>query len=69
MRRGFLGTLLWGSVFGLAMNYGGFALALALDLPTSPAIIVAGALVVFTTKIVERKNHSNSFAKNSRSES
>lgn len=55
MRRGFRGTLIWGSVFGIAMNYGGFALAMVLDLPTSPAIIVVGALFVFAGKLAERR--------------
>jgi len=58
MRRGFKGTLLWGSVFGLAMNYGGFVLALLLDLPTSPAIIVVGAAIVFATKLYERRGEA-----------
>jgi len=43
-------TLFWGAAFGCAMNFGGFMLALWLDLPTSPAIIVVGALIVFAVK-------------------
>lgn len=50
LRRGYRGTLVWGAIFGLAMNFGGFALALLLDLPTSPAIIVVGALIVCAAK-------------------
>lgn len=49
MRRGLRGTLVWGAIFGLAMNLGGFALSLALDLPVSPAVIVIGALLVVGT--------------------
>jgi zinc transport system permease protein len=56
MRRGFRGTLLWGGFFGLAMNFGGFALALALDLPTSPAIIVVGAAIVLATGWAARRS-------------
>ena len=43
-------SLLWGAAFGLLMNLGGFALAFALDLPTSPAIIVTGAAIVFAVR-------------------
>lgn len=53
LRKGFRHTLLWGAAFGLVMNYGGFALALAFDLPTSPAIIVAGALLVMVARAIE----------------
>lgn len=55
MRRGLRGTLLWGALFGLTMNYGGFALALLLDLPTSPAIIVVGSAIVFASRAVEHR--------------
>ncbi len=55
MRVGLRGTLVWGGVFGLAMNYGGFVLAATLDLPTSPAIIVVGSLIVFAAKVAERR--------------
>lgn len=55
MRRGLGGTLLWGAAFGLAMNFCGFSLALALDLPTSPAIILAGTFFVLAAKTVERR--------------
>lgn len=51
MKKGLKGTLFWGAVFGCAMNFGGFMLALWLDLPTSPAIIVVGALIVFAVKM------------------
>jgi len=54
MRRGLAGTLAWGAAFGLAANFGGFALALALDLPTSPAIILVGAALVLGTGAIER---------------
>lgn len=57
MRKGLRGTLIAGAIFGLLMNYGGFALALVLDLPTSPAIIVVGAAIVFTTRAMERGRH------------
>ncbi len=56
MRRGLRGTLAWGAVFGLGMNFGGFALALALDLPTSPAIIVVGSGLVFAVKALSRRS-------------
>jgi len=55
MRRGFRGTLIRGAIFGISINYGGFALAMVLDLPTSPAIIVVGALFVFAGKLAERR--------------
>ncbi len=55
MRKGFRLTLLWGSIFGLIMNFGGFAAALSLDLPTSPAIIVCGSLIVFASKALESR--------------
>ncbi len=54
LRQGYRATLVWGSVFGLAINFGGFALAIALDLPSSPAIIVVGTIVVLITGWVER---------------
>lgn len=53
MQRGFRGTLLCGAVFGLVMNFGGFALAL--DLLTSPAIIVVGGSFVLITGWAERR--------------
>jgi len=49
LRKNLRGTLVWGAIFGLVMNYGGFALAILLDLPTSPAIIVMGSLLVFAS--------------------
>lgn len=54
MRKGFKGTLLWGAFFGVAGNLGGFFLALAADLPVSPAIIVAGAALVGATALQGR---------------
>jgi len=49
LKRSLAPTLAWGAVFGLAANLGGFALALALDLPVSPAVIVIGAALVIAT--------------------
>lgn len=46
LRKGLGPTLIWSAVFGLASNLGGFFLALAFDLPISPAVIVIGALTV-----------------------
>lgn len=40
------GTLAAGAAFGLLANLGGFALALAFDLPISPAVIVAAAACI-----------------------
>lgn len=54
MRKNFRGTLFWGAVFGTAGNLGGFFLALAADLPTGPAIIVAGAALVGATALRDR---------------
>jgi zinc transport system permease protein len=54
MKRGLRGTLLFGAAFGLAMNLGGFALSLALDLPVSPAVIVVGAALVLGTGSADR---------------
>ncbi len=51
MQRSLKGTLLWGAGFGLVMNLGGFALALAVDLPVSPAVIVVGAVLVALTAL------------------
>jgi zinc transport system permease protein len=47
-------SLLWGAAFGLAMNLGGFALAFALDLPVSPAIIITGTALVFAARLARR---------------
>jgi zinc transport system permease protein len=55
LRRGLRGTLLWGAFFGVAMNWGGFALSLALDLPVSPAVIVVGAAAVLATGALSRR--------------
>jgi zinc transport system permease protein len=49
-------TLLWGAVFGLISNLGGFALAFALDLPTSPAIILVGTLLVLVLRLTGKAN-------------
>jgi len=67
MRKGLKGTLAWGSLFGLAMNFGGFALALWLDLPTSPAIIVLGAILVAAARLSEARRDAGSAAKESAS--
>lgn len=55
MKRGLRGTLLWGAAFGLIMNLGGFALALAVDLPVSPAVIVLGSAIVVAVGIAKRR--------------
>ncbi len=55
LKKGLKGSLLWGAFFGLAMNFGGFTLALVLDLPASPAIIVLGAVIVAAARIVETR--------------
>jgi ABC-type Mn2+/Zn2+ transport system permease subunit len=39
-----------GSGLGILMNMSGFALSFAFDLPVSPAIIIAGATVIFLTR-------------------
>lgn len=44
-------TLVWGAVFGLVANLGGFALAFALDLPVSPAVILVGTAIVGTVRL------------------
>ncbi len=49
-------TLAWGAVFGLASNLGGFALAFALDLPASPAIILVGTALVLAARLTRRVN-------------
>lgn len=48
-------TLLSGAVFGLINNIGGFLLALVLDLPVSPAIIVVGASMVLISSIHHKR--------------
>jgi len=55
LRRGLKATLAWGAVFGVASNLGGFGLALAFDLPTGPAIIVAASIIAGATYIVGRR--------------
>ncbi len=54
LRTGLKGTLLWGSAFGLASNFGGFFAALAWDLPTGPAVIAVGAAIVAGTSLAGR---------------
>jgi zinc transport system permease protein len=46
LRLGFRATLLWGGLFGLIANLGGFGMALAFDLPTGPAVILAASALV-----------------------
>jgi zinc transport system permease protein len=48
--KNFRGLVLWGMAFGLLMNTGGFSLACVFDLPVGPAIILAGAGIVFALK-------------------
>ncbi|MBN1243478.1 MAG: metal ABC transporter permease [Spirochaetales bacterium] len=52
--KGLGATLAWGAVFGVLANFAGFALAVVLDLPTSPAIIVVGVLLVAGTALYAR---------------
>lgn len=54
LRKGLKASLVWGAAFGLATNFGGFALALAFDLPMSPAIIVTGACLVLAARLIAR---------------
>jgi zinc transport system permease protein len=42
----FKALVVWGGVFGLVMNLGGFALSFALDLPVSSAVVIAGAALL-----------------------
>jgi len=52
LKKGLAATLFWGGAFGLLANAAGFALSLAFDLPTGPAIIVAGTLVVAGASLI-----------------
>jgi len=54
LKRNFRPTMLLASVLGVCVNLAGFALALALDLPTSPAIIVVGTVAVLGCKLAAR---------------
>jgi len=49
-------TLIWGAVFGLISNLGGFALAFAFDLPASPAIILTGTILVLGARLTQKRN-------------
>lgn len=49
--RNLRGTLAWGAAFGVATNLLGLALAYALDLPVSPAMIVVGAAWVGVARL------------------
>jgi zinc transport system permease protein len=51
LKKNFRPTLMLASVFGVCINLTGFALAILLDLPTSPAIIVVGTIVVLGCKL------------------
>jgi zinc transport system permease protein len=53
--RSFKSLILWGGVFGLAMNLSGLALSFALDLPVSSAVVVIGAALVFILQAVRRR--------------
>ena len=52
-------TLLWGAVFGLLSNLGGFLLAFALDLPVSPAIILCGTALVLVLRLTRPGDRGN----------
>jgi len=52
LKKNFRSTLALASVLGVLSNLSGFALALAFDLPTSPAIIVVGSLAVLACKLI-----------------
>lgn len=54
LKKNFKPTMLLASVFGVCINLGGFALAVVFDLPTSPAIIVVGTVVVLVCKLAAR---------------
>ncbi len=54
LKKNFKPTMLLASVFGVCINLGGFALAVVFDLPTSPAIIVVGTVVVLGCKLAAR---------------
>ncbi|MDR1586350.1 MAG: metal ABC transporter permease [Treponema sp.] len=49
--RTFKALVLWGSVFGLVMNLGGFALSFAFDLPVSSAVVLVGAALIFAARL------------------
>ncbi len=52
LKKNFRTTLLLASLCGVFNNLMGFAMALVFDLPTSPAIIVVGTLVVLSCKLI-----------------
>jgi len=54
LKKNFRPTVLLASIFGVSTNLLGFALAILLDLPTSPAIIVVGTVVVLGCKLFSR---------------
>lgn len=54
LKKSFPATLLLGACFGLASNLGGFALALAWDIPISPGIILVGAMFTALTALKGR---------------
>jgi zinc transport system permease protein len=54
LKKNFRPTMALASIFGVCINLTGFALAIAFDLPTSPAIIVVGSAVVLGCKLAVR---------------
>lgn len=52
LRKNFKSTMVLASILGVCINLAGFALAIVFDLPTSPAISVAGTVVVVGCKLV-----------------
>jgi len=54
LRKNFRPTMVLASIFGVCSNLAGFALAVLFDLPTSPAIIVVGSVVVLGCKLASR---------------
>lgn len=54
LKKKFGPTLVLASVFGVFINMAGFAAAIVFDLPTSPAMIVVGTIVVLLCKSVAR---------------
>lgn len=50
LKKNFRPTIVLASIFGVCSNLAGFALAVLFDLPTSPAIIVVGSILVLGCK-------------------
>lgn len=57
MKANFRKTLIFGALFGLINNIGGFLLALMFDLPASPAIIVVGASMVLVSTMWSKQQN------------